>query len=147
MPRSARVLVPKLLHHGTQRGNHRMDVFFDDEDRNCFLEQLAHYTTKAGVSIVSYCLVTNHTHLLLVPSDEEALAKALKPLHMRYSQYLNHRFSDTGLNWQGRFFSAPLRPLWFQSSCSNHRGHGVTQRSSYLPPLWFPPMGPTVSGG
>ena len=48
-----------------------MDVFFDDEDRYLFLEQLAHYTTKAGVSIISYCLMMNHTHLLLVPSDEE----------------------------------------------------------------------------
>ena len=85
-----------------------MDVFFDEEDRYFFLKQLAHYTTKAGVSVVSYCLMTNHTHLLLVPSDEEGLASALKPLHMRYSQYLNHRFSRTGLNWQGRFFSAPL---------------------------------------
>jgi putative transposase len=53
-------------------------------------------------------LMTNHTHLLLVPEDETGLAKALKPLHMRYSQRLNHRFSRTGLNWQGRFFSAPL---------------------------------------
>ena len=108
MPRSARVVVPKLLHHVTQRGNHRVDVFFDDEDRSFFLKQLVHYTTKAGVSVVSYCLMTNHTHLLLVPLDETGLAKALKPLHMRYSQHLNYRFSRTGLNWQGRFFSAPL---------------------------------------
>jgi putative transposase len=52
--------------------------------------------------------MTNHTHLLLIPSDETGLAKALKPLHMRYSQHLNYRFNRTGLNWQGRFFSAPL---------------------------------------
>jgi putative transposase len=63
---------------------------------------------QAGVFIVSYCLMTNHTHLLLVPKDETGLAKALKPLHMRYSQYLNYRFSRIGLNWQGRFSSAPL---------------------------------------
>ena len=108
MPRAARVVVPKLLHHVTQRGNHRADVFFDDEDRHFFLEQLVYYTMQARVFIVSYCLMTNHTHLLLVPEDETGLAKALKPLHMRYSQHINHRFSRTGLNWQGRFFSAPL---------------------------------------
>ena len=52
--------------------------------------------------------MTNHTHLLLIPSEETGLARALEPLHMRYSQYINHRFVRTGLNWQGRFFSAPL---------------------------------------
>ena len=108
MPRAARVVVRKLLHHVTQRGNHRAEVFFDDEDRYFFLEQLVHYTMQARVFIVSYCLMTNHTHLLLIPSDETGLAKALKPLPMRYSQHLNYRFKHTGLNWQGRFFSAPL---------------------------------------
>jgi putative transposase len=95
MPRAARVVVPKVLHHVTERGNHRAKVFFDDEDRYFFLEQLVHYTMQARVLIVSYCLMTNHTHLLLIPSDETGLAKALKPLPMRYSQHLNYRFNRT----------------------------------------------------
>ncbi len=108
MPRSARVVVPKLLHHVTQRGNYRADVFFDDEDRIFFLRQLVHYAIEARVFIVSYCLMNNHSHLLLVPQDVTGLARTLKPLHMLYSQHLNYRFGRTGLNWQGRFFSAPL---------------------------------------
>ena len=37
MPRATRVVVPKLIHHVTRRGNHRADVFFNDEDRRFFL--------------------------------------------------------------------------------------------------------------
>ncbi len=108
MPRNARIVIPGALHHVTQRGNFRSDVFFDDTDRIFFLETLVEYANLARVGIASYCLMTNHTHLLLVPSDPLGLARMLKPVHMRYSQRLNFRFSRLGLNWQGRFFSSPL---------------------------------------
>jgi hypothetical protein len=53
MPWAARVVVPKLLQHVNQRGNHRADVFFDNEDRRFFLEQLVHYTRHARVFGIS----------------------------------------------------------------------------------------------
>jgi len=31
MPRIARIVIPDVPHHVTQRGNRRQDVFFDDE--------------------------------------------------------------------------------------------------------------------
>jgi putative transposase len=108
MPRKARIVVPGFLHHVTQRGNFRSDVFFDDEDREFFLDILVTYAAKADVQIVSYCLMTNHTHLLLIPREEKGLSRALKPVHMRYSQYLNCKFKRFGLNWQGRFFSSAM---------------------------------------
>jgi len=108
MSRIARVVVPGALHHVTQRGNFGSDVFFDDSDRVFFLENLSAYGARANVDIASYCLMDNHTHLLLIPNDPLGLAKLFKPLHMRYSQRLNYRFKRVGLNWQGRFFSSPM---------------------------------------
>ena len=40
MPRNARVVVPSVAHHVTQRGNNRLDVFFVDADREMFLQYL-----------------------------------------------------------------------------------------------------------
>ena len=37
MPRMARIVVPDVPHHVTQRGNRREDVFFSDEDRRRYL--------------------------------------------------------------------------------------------------------------
>ncbi|WP_201340671.1 transposase [Abyssogena phaseoliformis symbiont] len=34
--------------------------------------------------------------------------KVLKPVHMRYSQYINKQKNWQGVLWQGRFFSSPL---------------------------------------
>jgi len=40
MPRYARIVIPGLSHHITQRGNNRQDVFFVDDDRVAYLDLL-----------------------------------------------------------------------------------------------------------
>jgi len=108
MPRLARNVFPNIPHHVTQRGNRREDVFFTDDDRLIYLEWLEFYCKKYDVSVLAYCLMTNHVHLVLTPHTKEGLQQALKPLHMRYSQHINKTKGWSGHSWQGRFFSSPL---------------------------------------
>jgi len=108
MPRVARHVFPSIPHHITQRGNRREDVFFCDDDKQLYLEWLTDYCLKHQVTILSYCLMDNHIHLILIPETEDGLQKVLKPLHMRYAQYINKQHGWTGHLWQGRFFSSAL---------------------------------------
>jgi putative transposase len=108
MPRHPRIVVPGVAHHVTQRSNKKANIFFSPEDRLFFLELLMKYAEIAQLEIVSFCLMTNHTHLIVVPREKDSLSKAFKPVHMRYSQRLNKRATITGVNWQGRFFSSPM---------------------------------------
>lgn len=129
--------MPGVLHHITQRGNRKHDVFFSNEDREFFLDRLAFYADRARLSIASYCLMTNHTHLLAIPKMEDSLWRAMKPLHMCYSQYLNKSLSQVGINWQGRFYSAPLdeRHSWiaFQYVALNPVRAGITTSPELYP--------------
>ena len=43
MARLARVVVPGMAHHITQRGNHRQTTFFCDDDYHAYLELMAHW--------------------------------------------------------------------------------------------------------
>mgnify|MGYP002700192101 CR=1 FL=1 len=108
MPRIARNVFPGIPHHITQRGNRREDVFFEDEDRLLYLQWLEQYCQKFDVDVLVYCLMTNHVHLVLVPNSPEGLQNVLKPLHMRYAQYINKKMGWKGHLWQGRFFSSAL---------------------------------------
>ncbi len=108
MPRQARVVFPNIPHHIIQRGNRREDVFFSDNDRKQYLEWLKEYCKEQKVEILAYCLMTNHIHLLAVPSTEDGLQRVLKPLHMRYAQKINRERGWKGHFWQGRYFSSPL---------------------------------------
>ena len=108
MPRMARVVIPGIAHHVTQRGNRGQEVFFTDGDRQRYLQLLLEYSTKHGLRIVAYCLMTNHVHLVCVPAAADSLAGAMKPVNLRYAQHVNWTQGFGGHVWQGRFFSCPL---------------------------------------
>jgi putative transposase len=51
MSRIARVVVPGVAHHVTQRGNRRERVFFGDEDYALYLGLIAAAARKAGTEV------------------------------------------------------------------------------------------------
>lgn len=108
MARIARVVVPEVPHHITQRGNNRQDVFFTDDDRRLYLRLLAEKSEKFGLRILAYCLLTNHIHLVAIPTRPDSLAKAVGRTHFDYTQAINRRRERSGHLWQNRFFSCAL---------------------------------------
>ena len=108
MPRTARIVIPGVAHHITQRGNNRQDVFFVDDDRRMYLKILAEQGRRYGLSILGYCLMTNHTHLIAIPARENSLAQAIGRTHWLYSQYVNRLHGRSGHLWQNRFYSAAM---------------------------------------
>jgi putative transposase len=109
MPRIARAVVEGIPYHVTQRGNRREDIFFEDENRKKYLEWLLEYSDKHGLKIWAYCLMTNHVHFIVVPhNNRDTLERVMRPLHMRYAQYINNKKRWSGHLWQGRYFSSAL---------------------------------------
>ena len=110
MARTARIVIPDLPHHITQRGNNRQNIFFTDDDRRFFLRTLAENAECFGLTVHGYCLMTNHLHLIATPRQPESLAKAIGRTHLKYTQYINRLHQRSGHLWQNRFFSCPLDP-------------------------------------
>jgi len=108
MPRVARTVVPGVPHHVTQRGNNRQHVFFVDDDRRVYLSIIKRCSEAYGLTIVGYCLMTNHVHLIAVPATEDGLAKAVGRTHYFYTQYVNRLHGRSGHLWQNRFHSCPM---------------------------------------
>ena len=108
MARLPRVVITDVAHHVTQRGNARQVILADDADRIAYLEVLRQYSELYRVSLLGYCLMSNHVHLIVIPRGPEALWRTLKQTHGRYASYWNARESSSGHVWQGRFYSCPL---------------------------------------
>jgi putative transposase len=108
VPRIARVVIPNLPHHITQRGNRRLPTFFGDQDYKRYLQIMAELCAKYGVEIWAYCLMPNHVHLVAVPDTKESLAAAIGEAHRRYTRLINKREEWRGFLWQGRFASFPM---------------------------------------
>jgi putative transposase len=103
MARLARVVVPGHPHHVTQRGNGGARTFFDDDDYALYRDLLAENCRAAGVEVWAWCLMPNHVHLILVPSDPDGLRRALARVHRSYAGIIQARRKRSGHFWQGRF--------------------------------------------
>ena len=108
MARIARLVVPGLAHHVTQRGNRREPVFFGEEDYRAYLDLLAASAQKSGTRLIAWCLMPNHVHLIAVPDSEDGLRAMLGDTHRRYTARINARNRWTGHLWQGRFGSVVM---------------------------------------
>ena len=108
MPRLARVVVPDIPHHVTQRGNRRQRTFFRPSDYELYKRLIARWCSRRQVAIWAYCLMPNHVHLVLTPRHPDGLARALGEAHRRYTLIVNDREGWRGYLWQGRFASYPM---------------------------------------
>ena len=103
MSRLARVVIAGHPHHVTQRGNGGARTFFSDADYALYRDLLGEHCRAAEVAVWAWCLMPNHVHLVLVPSDDDGLRRALAPVHRRYAGIIHARRRRTGHFWQGRF--------------------------------------------
>ena len=108
MARLARIVVPGLPHHVTQRGNRRLQTFFRTGDYVRYKALVAEACRRANVAVWAYCLMLNHVHLIVVPDDEDGLRRALGEAHRRYTREINLRRGWRGHFWQERFHSFPM---------------------------------------
>lgn len=108
MPRIARVIIPGLPHHVTQRGNRRELIFFENGDQDVYCDLLSEHANKCHVEVWAYCLMPNHVHLIMVPEDKAGLARAIGTAHRRYTHFINARGRWTGHLFQSRFASVAM---------------------------------------
>ncbi len=105
MARMARVVVPGIPHHVTQRGNRRQNTFFCDSDYRRYIALLSNASKRARTEIWAYCLMPNHVHFVMVPSTSDGLRDTFAEAHRRYTTYINKREGWQGHLWQERFHS------------------------------------------
>src|SRR5205809_5811283 len=108
MARLTRIVIPGIPHHVTQRGNGATRTFFGDADYVLYRDLLAQHCGAAGVEVWAWCLMPNHVHLVLVPSDSDGLRRALARVHRRYAGSIHARKKRVGHFWQGRFGAVVL---------------------------------------
>jgi putative transposase len=108
MARLPRVVAVDVPHHVMRRGNARQYLLVCDADRKVYLDLLREDIESCKVSLIGYCLMSNHVDLVVVPMKAEGLARALKRTHGRYASYWNAVHGSSGHVWQGRYYSRPL---------------------------------------
>ncbi|VEF49718.1 putative transposase [Bacillus freudenreichii] len=104
MARKLRVWFPGAVYHITKRGNRRSSLFYDDRDRLTYLQMFLDARYEFPCILHSYCLMSNHIHLLLETIDHHP-KYIMQRLNSSYAVYFNRRHSLDGHLFQGRYGS------------------------------------------
>jgi putative transposase len=117
VPRRARLAVAGIPWHIIQRGNNKAACFFSEKDYLYFLEHLQYQSERFECAIHSYCLMTNHVHLLITPQRADGPSLMMKHLGQRFVQYINRTYERSGTLWEGRFKSCLAQDESYALSC------------------------------
>lgn len=102
MARPLRIEYPGAFYHVMHRGNAGADIFGSDRDREKFLEYICKAVERYEIKIHTYCLMTNHYHLL-TETPHPNLSQAIKWINVSYAAYFNRKRRRCGHLFQGRF--------------------------------------------
>ena len=107
MPRSARERSQTGIYHIMLRGIDKRDLFLTENDYKKFLHYVESAKEKSEISLLAYCLMTNHVHMLLKEGNEE-VGDSIRRIAVGYAQYHNRTHGRTGHLFQNRYQSEPV---------------------------------------
>ncbi len=112
MARSIRGVVGGGYYHVLNRGNGRQRIFHKESDYEAFERVLGEALGRyAGVTLLAYCLMPNHWHLILHPRgdrDLPAFMQWMMVTHVR-RHHQAHSSRGGGHLYQGRYKSFPIQ--------------------------------------
>ncbi len=113
-----REFVSDSYYHIYNRGVEKRVIFTDEQDYTVFLGLLKKYLSgeplskgnrhpfknfQGELSLLAYCLMPNHFHLLFYQSSEKAFAELMRRLCTGYVMYFNSRHHRVGGLFQGPY--------------------------------------------
>ena len=103
----ARKISESGFYHVVTKGEADQLLFFDDADREAYVGLLAETRDAYELRLHAYCLMSNHTHLL-VEDPKRQLSAAMKHLNERFANRFKERTGRTGHVFKNRFWSEPV---------------------------------------
>jgi len=95
------------IYHVMLRGINRQRVFESELDYEYYLNCLSRVKDTSNVTILAYCLMSNHIHLL-IEEGWESVSVTIKRLGVMYAGWFNQRYDRVGHLFQDRFRSKPV---------------------------------------
>ena len=111
MPRTARIAPGGMIFHVLNRANNRDPMFQSPDDFRAFLRVVSDTLEDKPMRILSFCLMSNHWHLVLWPEKNGDLGNFMQQMtttHVR--RWRLHRQSvGEGHLYQGTYKSFPVQ--------------------------------------
>ncbi|MEG6585440.1 transposase [Dendrosporobacter sp. 1207_IL3150] len=108
MGRQARQLSSSGFYHIVLRGINHQHIFEDESDYNYFLKVVYDLKVDLAFEVHTYCLMSNHVHLLLREKQLGEISLIMKRLLTKYAMYFNRKYQRSGALIASRYKSVPV---------------------------------------
>lgn len=112
MPRNSRKSSKTNVYHIILRGIDKQDIFLSDSDYIKFLNILKENILKYNFDVFSYCLMSNHVHIVIFDKTE-SISKIIQSIGIKYSSYFNKKYDRVGHLFQDRFLSKEIEDKYY----------------------------------
>lgn len=102
MPNRIAPIEGDSIYHIYNRGVNKELIFFSERNYQFFLYKMVNYL-KDKASILAYCLMPNHYHLLVKIKRSDFVQKGLQPFLISYTNSINIDQKRIGPLFQGRY--------------------------------------------
>jgi len=90
------------FYHIYNRGNNYQKIFFDEKNYDFFLTKLL-FLFNGKISLIAFCLMPNHYHLLIKIIENYNLSKIMQRFSTSYTKSINKAYNRVGHLFQGRY--------------------------------------------
>lgn len=99
-----RILIEGEFYHVVMHGHNKLPIFDSHQDKKKFLKVMATVQKKYPFTLLAYCIMPNHYHLL-IRSDSVSLSAIMASINLSYSLYYKKRYGHVGTIYSRKFFS------------------------------------------
>ena len=109
MPRANRYYVPGYTWHLTHRCHKKEFLLKFDRDRERYLWWLFEARKRYHLCILNYVVTSNHVHILVVDTGDNAIPKSMQLIAGRTGQEYNARKDRKGAYWEDRYHATAVQ--------------------------------------
>jgi len=103
VPRANRYFVPGKFYHLTHRCHDREFLLKFIRDRSAYRQLLWSSLREFPVTVLGYCITSNHTHLLARSESDVAISHWMQTIEGQFAQSYNRRKGRSGAFWSDRY--------------------------------------------
>jgi REP element-mobilizing transposase RayT len=103
MSRKIPVYQPGHIYHIYNRGASREIIFREEENYVFVLRKIKRYVQELALTLIAYCLMPNHYHLLVRQDGQERAGLLPQRVFNGYTKAYNKRYDHSGTLFQGPY--------------------------------------------
>ena len=120
MSRLARKDLQTQFLHVMVQGINKEFIFNKHDYIQTYLKTINQYEKEFPITIIAYCIMNNHAHLLIHVEEIKFLSKFMHIVNLLYSQFYNKENNRCGVIFRNKYKIEPIYDLSHLINCINY---------------------------